>query len=89
LTSKTTPRFWSAFRKLPSSIQRLADAKYQIWHSDPNHASLRFKPIKGHADLWSVRIGDHYRAVGYYERANLFIWTWIGSHEEYNKLIKR
>jgi len=55
----------------------------------PNHASLRFKPIKGHADLWSVRIGDHYRGVGYHERAKLFIWTWIGSHEEYNKLIKR
>jgi hypothetical protein len=50
--------------------------------------SLRFKPIKGHANLWSVRIGDHYRAVGFYEKADLFIWTWIGSHEEYNKLSK-
>jgi hypothetical protein len=89
LTSKTTPRFWSTFHGLPTSIQRLAHLKYRIWQNEPRHASLRFKRVKGHDVLWSVRIGDHYRALGYYEAVDLFIWTWIGSHEEYNKIIKQ
>jgi hypothetical protein len=29
--------------------------------------------------------GDHYRAVACFD-GEMFIWTWIGSHEEYNKL---
>jgi hypothetical protein len=74
---------------LPQSIQRLAHLKYRIWQNDSRHASLRFKRVKGHDVLWSVRIGDHYRALGYYETGDLFIWTWIGSHEEYNKIIKQ
>lgn len=36
-----------------------------------------------------MRIGDHHRALGYFENKTLFIWTWIGSHEQYNKLVKR
>jgi hypothetical protein len=32
-----------------------------------------------------VRIGDHYRALADFD-GEIFIWTWIGSHEDYNKL---
>jgi hypothetical protein len=31
-----------------------------------------------------VRIGDHYRALAEFD-GQPFIWTWIGSHEDYNK----
>lgn len=41
---------------------------------------MRFRPGD-----WSARVGDHYRAVGYFEDSDTFIWTWIGTHEEYNK----
>ena len=37
--------------------------------------------------MWSVRIGDHHRALGYYESPTKFVWTWIGTHEQYNKLV--
>ncbi|HUZ06386.1 MAG TPA: hypothetical protein VMV89_02740 [Candidatus Paceibacterota bacterium] len=43
---------------------------------------LHFKSI-GKSD-WSVRVGGHYRAVGKFS-GEIFLWEWIGSHEEYNK----
>ena len=42
----------------------------------------------GHDTLYSVRVGDHYRAIAHVEGSSV-VWTWIGSHEEYNKLLRR
>jgi hypothetical protein len=39
-------------------------------------------------ETWTARVGLYYRVVGYRE-GNLFRWGWIGSHEAYNKIIKR
>ena len=55
-----------------------------LWLDDPFYPSLHFKKLKG--DLWSVRIGNHYRATGYFLSSDTFVWIWIGTHEEYNKL---
>jgi len=84
LKSLTTAEFWKCYGKLPASIQLLADRGYRLWSTDPRHPSLRFKPFK--RNQWSARVGDHYRAVGRFVDGNTFIWTWIGSHEDYNKL---
>ncbi len=35
---------------------------------------------------WSVRVGLHYRAVAVEVLGGL-LWFWIGSHEDYNKLM--
>jgi hypothetical protein len=74
---------------LPKGVQRLARQKYALWQSDAKHHSLHFKLLKGHKNLGSVRIGDHHRALGSFEGADFFIWTWIGTHEQYNKLVKQ
>ena len=42
---------------------------------------MQFKPLVG--NLWSVRIGDHYRAVAQ-KHGDLVVWFWIGTHEDYN-----
>jgi hypothetical protein len=47
---------------------------------------MQFKPLR--ANVWSVRIGDHFRAIARRED-ELVVWFWIGSHEEYNDLIRR
>jgi hypothetical protein len=52
--------------------------------NNPRHPSLRFRPIK--SKQWSVRVGDHYRAVGHFVENDTFLWTWIGTHGDYNKL---
>ena len=75
-------RFWQCLDALPSEIQALAHRNFAQLKTDPNHPSLHFKSI-GKSD-WSVRVGGHYRAVGKFS-GEIFLWEWIGSHEEYNK----
>jgi len=54
---------------------------------NPSHPSLRFKKLEGFDRAWSVRIGAQYRAVG--ERiGDKIAWTWIGTHNEFDKLFK-
>ena len=84
MKSKVDPAFWRRFNALPPQIQQFAGRTYVLWLKDPFYPSLHFKKLKN--DLWSVRIGDHYRAAGYFLTSDTFVWTWIGTHEEYNKL---
>lgn len=79
---RTTPKFWKRFEALPLSIQKLARKNYELLKSDPTHPSLNFKKV---GKLWSVRIGL-YRALAV-EDSSDFIWVWIGSHDEYDRLI--
>ena len=83
MNSKAAGSFWRTHANLPERIQDLAYKKYLLWLTNPFHPSLHFKRLK-HGN-WSVRVGDHYRAVGYFQDADTFVWTWIGTHEEYNK----
>jgi hypothetical protein len=48
---------------------------------------LQFKRIRG--DVYSVRIGLHFRALGKRSAEDEITWFWIGSHAEYDKLLKR
>jgi hypothetical protein len=38
-------------------------------------------------NLWSVRIGDHYRALARGD-GDLVVWFWIGTHEGYDDFIR-
>lgn len=79
-----SPSFWLAYESLPVSVQRLADRNYEIIKKDPKHPSLHFKKI---GRYWSVRVGIHYRAL-VVEVEDGVLWFWVGSHSEYDKLIK-
>jgi hypothetical protein len=79
----TTADFWRLYNALPREVRQLADKNYELLLADSAHPSLQFKEV---ADLWSVRVGLHYRAVAYRED-NSFFWFWIGSHAEYDKVI--
>jgi len=84
MTSRTTARFWKSYRDLPPEVQALAKKNYRLWHDDLRHPSLHFKPVgKGQ---WSVRVGIHYRATGRFDGADTFVWDWIGTHAEYDRL---
>lgn len=79
-----SPSFWSAYESLPASVQRVADRNYKILKENPKHPSLHLKKI---GRYWSVRVGLHYRALAV-EIEDGMLWFWIGSHAEYDKLIK-
>ncbi len=87
MKSVTTTRFRKALDKLPRRIQTKARYSYSLWKENPEHPSLHFKQIHSTSPIYSVRIGIGYRALGVKHEETL-IWFWIGSHEDYNNVIK-
>jgi hypothetical protein len=88
MTSRATRRFWNLYESLPEPVQRLAAKNYRLWRKNPAHPSLDFKQLHASGERFSVRVGNHYRALEQ-RVANGVEWVWIGTHEEYNKLIRR
>ena len=86
MTSKTQEGFWRSFEALPAEVQQQARARFRLWQKDAFNAALHFKPLFG--DVWSVRVSHKYRALGR-RRGNLIVWFWIGSHADYEELIRR
>ncbi len=82
----TLPRFWRHYRELPKEIQKLADKNFELLKSDPHHRSLHFKKVGKNRQLWSVRVGVSYRALGT-EKPEEILWFWIGTHSTYDKLL--
>jgi hypothetical protein len=76
-------KFWAAYEALPSQTRRLADENYELLKRDPRHPSLQFKKV---GNYWSVRIGLRYRALAV-EVDDGYLWFWIGSHADYDRLI--
>jgi len=81
---RTTDRFWKFFKNLPSHIQYLAEDNFELLKNDLKHPSLHFKKV---GNFWSARIGLNYRALSF-EDGEDFIWVWIGTHDEYMRMIK-
>jgi hypothetical protein len=86
MNSRRSKRFRELFRTLPTDVKQQAYAAYRLFAQDSNHPSLHFKKL--HNKLYSVRVGMNYRVLGIRENPDLIIWIWIGSHAEYDKLIK-
>jgi len=76
--------FWAAYERLPAEPRSLADRCYALLKSNPRHPSLHFKPV---GQYWSVRVGLRYRALAVPVSEGL-VWFWIGTHAEYDRLIK-
>ena len=85
MNSVCTEEFWKLYNALPEDGRKLAIKNYRLWRDNPQHSSLRFKPVKG--ELWSVRIGLHYRALGR-RRGDEVTWVWIGHHAVYDQLLR-
>lgn len=79
-------RFWQCFDTLPAEIRSLAVRSYALLKRNPAHPSLQFKPIHA-VRLRSVRIGLYYRALGT-PVVDGIQWFWIGSHTDYDLLIR-
>jgi hypothetical protein len=81
-----TRRFWNLLHALPEEVQDLAAKNYRLRRSDPKHPSLHFRRLAGNSGLFTVRVGDHYRALGHLEKDTM-IWVWAGTHAEYDRLV--
>ena len=80
---KATERFWHSYHALPANIKKIADKNFDLLKKDRYHPSLQFKKA---GKFWSARVSLSYRALAV-EDGKCFIWVWIGTHKEYEKLL--
>jgi hypothetical protein len=76
--------FWEAYGKLPEQVRVLADKNYALLKENSRHSSLQFKKV---GRFWSVRVGSRYRALAVEADGDL-VWFWIGSHADYDAVIR-
>ncbi|MBY5736573.1 hypothetical protein HFO13_04645 [Rhizobium leguminosarum] len=69
---------------MPEQIRKLADGNFDLLKQDPRHLSLHFKRV---GRTWSARVGASWRALAVSDGDDV-IWFWIGSHADYDKLLK-
>jgi len=86
--SRTTAQFRKLFAALPGQVQQQARIAYRQFQEDPTHPGLRFKRVHLELPIYSARVNKNYRAVGQLE-GDTVIWFWIGSHTEYDRLLRQ
>lgn len=87
MISHLSYEFEASFEKLPERIKKVARKNYKIWKNNPKHPGLEFKRIHTKLSIYSIRVGYGWRAMGSVKK-NIIVWFWIGSHSDYDKLIK-
>lgn len=87
MISRTTEQFWICYNKLPVQIKKEAKKAYSLFIKDPYHTGLHFKRVHSTKKVFSLRISRDYRALGIKQDENI-IWFWIGSHSDYENLLK-
>ncbi len=88
MISRRSSAFRKAFDRLPPRVREQARGAFVRFAEDPQHPSLEFKQVHPSQPIFSVRVSRGYRALAY-RRPDRWVWFWIGSHAEYDGLLKR
>ena len=88
MSSRTTASFRKAFAALPHDIQDRAREAFQLFSENPAHPGLQFKQVHSTDPIFSARISLQYRALARRVDDD-WIWFWIGSHADYDQLLRR
>jgi hypothetical protein len=86
VTSGGTPDFWRAFHALSAEWKSAARAAYRKFRQNPAHPSLRLERLRGDTRFWSVRVTIDCRAVAQRFGNDRWLWVWIGSHKEFDRM---
>lgn len=76
--------FLALLQRSSPPVREQADKAFELLKANPQHPSLHFKKV---GRFWSARVGLHHRAVGVAAPDGI-VWFWIGTHAEYDKLIR-
>ena len=88
MNSRTTRAFRELLAALPAHVRHQARDAYRLFRQNPSHPGLRFKKVHPDPPMYSARVGIGYRAVGTIEGQTV-VWFWIGSHGDYDKLLRQ
>ncbi len=86
MKSFTSRRFRETYANLPEPVRRQARRVYRLFRQDPSYPGLNLKKVDHNNDIYSVRVGRGYRALGRLDGSDM-VWFWIGPHDEYDKMI--
>ena len=78
-------KYWTCYESLPKEVRLQADRQFALLKANPSHPSLRFKKV---GKYLSARVNPWVRALGVESGSDL-VWFWIGTHTEYERLIKK
>jgi len=87
MLSHINSRWKKSYKNLPKIIRKIANKQYKLFKQNPSHPSLHFKKIHSTQPIYSARINQNYRTIGIITE-DIIIWFWIGSHDDYDKLIQ-
>ena len=87
MISHITLKWKRLYKKLPSEIRLIAKKQYLFFKDNQNHASLHFKKVHSIRPIYSARVTAQYRTIGIISDDKIIVWFWIGSHEQYNKIL--
>jgi hypothetical protein len=87
IESHVSANFRKCFAKLPPAKQKQARANYKLWSAEPFNPTTNFENKFG--NIWSAEIGRTHRTLGKMVEKKVIVWFWIGTHEEYNKLLNQ
>jgi mRNA-degrading endonuclease RelE of RelBE toxin-antitoxin system len=88
MRSFTTERFRELYRALPDTVREQAREAYQRFKENPGHPGLQFKKVHPRKSVYSARVSRDYRVLGVLDNDE-FVWFWIGSHEDNDKILTR
>ena len=86
MKSNISDAFRGLYAQLPGRIRKLAQRSYQLWREDMRHPGLNFKCVNRSQNIYAIRVGLHWRALGLLDNDTI-TWFWIGSHAEYDRLL--
>ena len=89
MRSVRTREFKRRYEALPLNIREKAQRSFELWKANTAHPGLFFKQVDVEEDMWSARVDLEYRAVCMKTSeagATLYVWFWIGPHDEYERL---
>ena len=88
MNSRFEDGFAKHLRGLPDQVAKRVTKALDLLEQNDRHPSLHFKCIKAGKSAWSIRITRDYRMVGHRD-GDTVTWFWIGTHANYDKLLKR
>ena len=80
--------FWQQYHALPEDVRLRADKQFSLLEANSQHPSLQFKKVgeRHGQEIWSARVTLSHRALAI-ERADGYLWFWVGDHKAYEALI--
>lgn len=88
MKSTATPDFHRLYEALPKSIRKRATKAYLLFVDQPDHPSLHFEKIVNSNTIYSAWVSKRYRVIGELQNDGVMVWFWIGSHADYDRLLK-